>query len=44
VMSGSKDEGALFGYKATEMPPGRGLFVSRTMKTGVIQLSRMPDL
>jgi S-DNA-T family DNA segregation ATPase FtsK/SpoIIIE len=44
VMSGTKDEGALFGYKPTEMPPGRGMLVSRTMKSGVIQLSRMPDL
>ncbi|MGE2817462.1 type VII secretion protein EccCa [Mycobacterium heidelbergense] len=44
VMSGSKDEGGLFGgYKATEMPPGRGMLVSRTVKSGVIQLSRMPD-
>lgn len=44
VMSGSKDEGALFGYKATEMPPGRGMLISRTARSGVIQLSRMPDL
>ncbi len=45
VMSGSKDEGALFGgYKATEMPPGRGMLVSRTIRGGVIQLSRMPEL
>lgn len=44
VMSGTKEEGALFGYKPTEMPPGRGMLVSRTMKNGVIQLSRMPDL
>lgn len=44
VMSGTKDEGALFGYKATEMPPGRGMLVSRTTKNGVIQLSRMADL
>ncbi|MDT5218896.1 MAG: segregation ATPase FtsK/SpoIIIE, family [Mycobacterium sp.] len=44
VMNGTKDEGALFGYKATEMPPGRGMLVSRTTKTGVIQLSRMADL
>lgn len=44
VMSGSKDEGALFGYKPTAMPPGRGMLVSRTMKSGVIQLCRMPDL
>jgi S-DNA-T family DNA segregation ATPase FtsK/SpoIIIE len=44
VMSGSKDEGAFFGYKATQMPPGRGMLISRTMKSGVIQLSKMPDL
>lgn len=44
VMSGTKDEGALFGYRATEMPPGRGMLVSRSTKSGVIQLSRMPDL
>ena len=45
VMSGSKEEGGLFGgHKATAMPPGRGMLVSRTMKSGVIQLSRMPDL
>ncbi|MEZ0363597.1 type VII secretion protein EccCa [Mycobacterium sp. pUA109] len=44
VMSGSKEEGALFGHKATQMPPGRGMLVSRSMRSGVIQLSRMPDL
>ncbi|MBA0046163.1 type VII secretion protein EccCa [Mycobacteroides sp. LB1] len=45
VMSGSKEEGALFGgYKAMQMPPGRGMLISRTMSSGVIQLSRMPDL
>lgn len=45
VMSGSKEEGGLFGgYKPSEMPPGRGMLVSRTVKNGVIQLSRMPDL
>lgn len=45
VMSGSKEEGGLFGgYRATAMPPGRGMLVSRSMKSGVIQLSRMPDL
>jgi S-DNA-T family DNA segregation ATPase FtsK/SpoIIIE len=45
VMSGGKEEGALFGgYKATAMPPGRGMLISRTIKSGVIQLSRMPDL
>jgi S-DNA-T family DNA segregation ATPase FtsK/SpoIIIE len=45
VMSGSREEGGLFGgYRATAMPPGRGMLVSRSMKSGVIQLSRMPDL
>jgi S-DNA-T family DNA segregation ATPase FtsK/SpoIIIE len=45
VMSGSREEGALFGgYKAGPMPPGRGMLVSRTARSGVIQLSRMPDL
>ncbi len=46
VMSGGKEEGPLFGgYKASPpMAPGRGMLVSRTMKSGVIQLSRMPDL
>jgi S-DNA-T family DNA segregation ATPase FtsK/SpoIIIE len=45
VMSGSKEEGGLFGgYKATAMPPGRGMLVSRSMKSGVIQLARMPEL
>jgi len=44
VMSGSKEEGGLFGgYKPTEMPPGRGMLVSRTVRSGVIQLSWMPD-
>jgi len=37
-------EDALFGYKAQQMPPGRGMFVSRTVKSDVIQLSHMPDL
>jgi S-DNA-T family DNA segregation ATPase FtsK/SpoIIIE len=45
VMSGSREEGGLFGgYKATAMPPGRGMLISRTLKSGVIQVSRMPDL
>ncbi|MGV9800134.1 type VII secretion protein EccCa [Mycobacterium sp. NPDC003449] len=45
VMSGSKEEGGLFGgYKAVAMPPGRGMLVSRTTRSGIIQLSRMPDL
>ena len=43
VMSGTKDEGALFGYKAQQMPPGRGMLVSRTVKSDIVQLSRMPD-
>jgi DNA segregation ATPase FtsK/SpoIIIE, S-DNA-T family len=45
VMSGTKDEGPLFGgVKATQMPPGRGTLVSRNARGGVIQLSRMADL
>ncbi|MEE6179146.1 type VII secretion protein EccCa [Mycobacterium sp. 050134] len=44
VMSGTKEEGALFGYKAQPMPPGRGMLLSRTIRSDVIQLSRMPDL
>lgn len=44
VMSGTKEEGALFGYKAQQMPPGRGMLISRTLKSDVIQLSGMPDL
>ncbi|MFN3004078.1 type VII secretion protein EccCa [Mycolicibacterium wolinskyi] len=44
IMSGSREEGNLFGgVKATAMPPGRGYLVSRTMPSGVVQLSRMPD-
>jgi S-DNA-T family DNA segregation ATPase FtsK/SpoIIIE len=44
-MSGSKEEGGLFGgHKGTAMPPGRGILVSRSIKSGVIQLCRMPDL
>jgi S-DNA-T family DNA segregation ATPase FtsK/SpoIIIE len=45
VMSGSREEGGLFGgYRATQMPPGRGMLISRTMPSGIVQLSRMPDL
>lgn len=44
VMSGSREEGALFGHKPSQMPPGRGMLVSRSMKSGVIQLSTMQDL
>lgn len=45
VMSGSRDEGGLFGgHKASAMPPGRGMLVSRTTRSGVVQLARMPDL
>ena len=43
VMSGTKEEGALFGYRAQPMPPGRGMLVSRTVKSDVIQLSRIPE-
>jgi DNA segregation ATPase FtsK/SpoIIIE, S-DNA-T family len=44
VMSGTKDEGALFGVKAQPMPPGRGMLMSRSVNSDVVQLSRMPDL
>lgn len=44
VMNGTKEEGALFGYKAQPMPPGRGMLVSRTVRSDVVQLSKMPDL
>lgn len=44
VMSGTKDEGALFGVKPQPMPPGRGMLVSRSVNSDVVQLSRMPDL
>lgn len=45
IMSGSREEGALFGgIKATEMPPGRGYLVSRTAAGGIVQLARMEDL
>jgi DNA segregation ATPase FtsK/SpoIIIE, S-DNA-T family len=43
VMSGTKDEGALFGYKAQPMPVGRGMLVSRSLKSGVIQLCETAD-
>ncbi|MHA3023881.1 type VII secretion protein EccCa [Mycobacterium sp. BMJ-28] len=44
VMNGTKEEGALFGYKPQQMPPGRGMLVSRTVRSDVVQLSKMPDL
>jgi S-DNA-T family DNA segregation ATPase FtsK/SpoIIIE len=45
VMNGTREEGALFGgYKAQAMPAGRGMLVSRTVKSDVVQLSKMPDL
>ena len=44
VMSGTKDEGALFGVRAQPMPPGRGMLMSRSVNSDVVQLSRMPDL
>ncbi|WP_369974209.1 type VII secretion protein EccCa [Mycobacterium sp. 3519A] len=43
VMSGTKEEGALFGVKAAPMPPGRGMLISRTLKSDVIQLARSPQ-
>lgn len=45
IMSGSREEGALFGgVKASEMPPGRGYLVSRTVPSGVVQLARTAEL
>ncbi|MGV9799946.1 type VII secretion protein EccCa [Mycobacterium sp. NPDC003449] len=44
VMNGTKEEGALFGFRPQPMPPGRGMLVSRSVNSDVIQLSRMPDL
>lgn len=42
VMSGTKDEGAMFGdVKASPMPPGRGTLVTRTFK-GLIQAAYRP--
>ena len=43
-MNGNREEGALFGYKPQPMPPGRGMLISRTVTSDVVQLSRMPDL
>ncbi|MGE0782754.1 type VII secretion protein EccCa [Mycolicibacterium sp.] len=43
VMSGTKEEGALFGYKAQPMPPGRGMFISRTARSDVIQLAKATE-
>lgn len=42
VMSGSKDEGTMFGdVKASPMPPGRGTLVTRTFK-GLVQAAYRP--
>ena len=36
IMSGNKDEGALWGdVKATPMPPGRGTLITRTFKGSI---------
>lgn len=43
VMSGTKEEGALFGYKAQPMPVGRGMLISRTTKSDVVQLSQVAE-
>ncbi|NLE96378.1 MAG: type VII secretion protein EccC, partial [Propionibacterium sp.] len=43
VMSGSKDEGTMFGdVKASPMPPGRGTLVTRAFK-GLIQAAYRPS-
>ena len=42
VMSGTKDEGAMFGeVKASPMPPGRGTLVTRAFK-GLVQAAYRP--
>ena len=42
VMSGNKEEGALYGdIKGSPMPPGRGTLVTRTFK-GLIQMAHLP--
>lgn len=44
VMSGSRDEGNLLGtVRPSEMPPGRGTFVSRS-GTALVQLAWLPPL
>ncbi|CAN5197802.1 type VII secretion protein EccC [soil metagenome] len=43
IMSGTKEEGALFGYKPHPMPPGRGMLLSRSAGSDVIQLSQMAE-
>ncbi len=43
IMSGNKDEGALFGeVKPSPMPPGRGTYVTRTGK-GLVQTAILPE-
>ncbi|MDL9937749.1 type VII secretion protein EccCa [Gordonia sp. ABSL1-1] len=39
IMGGTKDEGVLLGnFRPHPMPPGRGMFISRTQASGMIQL------
>lgn len=39
IMGGTKDEGPLLGnFRPHPMPPGRGMFTSRTQSSGMIQL------
>ncbi|RPA58070.1 type VII secretion protein EccCa [Gordonia oryzae] len=39
IMGGTKDEGPLLGnFRPHPMPPGRGMFISRTQSSGMIQL------
>jgi DNA segregation ATPase FtsK/SpoIIIE, S-DNA-T family len=43
VMNGTKDEGSIFGCRPQSMPPGRGMLMSRTLRSDVIQLNHTPD-
>lgn len=43
VMSGTRDEGLLFGHRPYTMPPGRGMLMSRTVKSDVVQLCEVAD-
>jgi S-DNA-T family DNA segregation ATPase FtsK/SpoIIIE len=44
LMSASKDEGSLFGVKPMKMPPGRGMFLSRSRDKEMVQISYLPPL
>ncbi|APE33273.1 type VII secretion protein EccC [Nocardia mangyaensis] len=45
VMSGSRDEGKLFGnLRPSKLPPGRGTLVSRALGEEMIQIAHLPEL